>query len=195
MKDKKNKPVTEDDRIDQELEGNSQSQTEDTHTDEMEDAEVEASLEADLLKMREAVLRTAAEYGNYRKRVAKEKEDIIRYANERLLEDLLPILDNFDMGMQAAKNDESSMIYIGMSMVKKQLDDFLGNQGITPINTDGLFDHNIHEAFNAEITDKTTPEGTILRIMRRGFLIKGKLLRPALVVVSRHPSEEDELDA
>lgn len=154
-----------------------------------ETAAVEASLEEDLMKMREAALRTAAEYDNYRKRVAKEKEDIVRYANERLLEELLPILDNFDMGMQAAKSDESSMIYIGMSMVQRQLEDFLSNQGITLIATNVPFDHNLHEAVSTEVTDASVPEGTILRVVRRGYMLKGKLLRPATVVVSRHASE------
>lgn len=149
----------------------------------------EASLEEDLMKMREAALRTAAEYDNYRKRVAKEKEDIIRYANQRLLEELLPVLDHFEMGMVAAKADESSMIYIGMSMVQKQLEDFLANQGVSKVPTEGSFDHNIHDAVGKEEVDNDQQEHLILRVVRPGYTLKDKLIRPASVIVSCHKGE------
>ncbi len=156
-------------------------------------AEQEAtSLEEDLLKMRETALRTAAEYDNYRKRVAREKEDIIRYANQRLLEELLPALDNFNMGMLAAKADESSMVYIGMSMVQKQFEQFLTDQGVKEIPSDGvLFDHNLHDAVGSEATGPETPENTILRVVRKGYMLKDRLLRPASVIVARHEEEEN----
>ena len=75
----------------------------------------------ELTKWREMALRTAAEYDNYRKRCVKDREDFTKYANRSLLEELLPVIDNFEMGMQMAQQDTSSMIYIGMSMVQKQL--------------------------------------------------------------------------
>ena len=87
-------------------------------------------LEADVAKWKELSLRTAAEMDNLRKRTAREREEAIRYANQRLLEDLLPVIDNFEMGMQAASQDTKSMIYIGMDMVRRQLNDFLSSQGV-----------------------------------------------------------------
>ncbi len=135
-------------------------------------------------KWRDTALRTAAEYDNYRKRCVKDREEFARYANKSLLEELLPIIDNFEMGMQMASQDTSSMIYIGMSMVQKQLHDFLDSQGATPIEvTVGEpFDHNVHEAIQSEPSDQ--PEGTILRVLRKGYRLKDRLLRPANVVVA-----------
>ena len=96
-----------------------------------EEKVAEPSLEEELLKWRDTAMRTAAEYDNYRKRMVKEKEECAKFANQRLLEELLPVIDNFEMGMAAASADASSMIYIGMSMVKKQLDEFLAGNGVS----------------------------------------------------------------
>ena len=143
-------------------------------------------LEAEAAKWREVSLRTAAEMDNLRKRTAREREEAVRYANARLLEELLPVIDNFEMGMQAAAQDKSSMIYIGMDMVRRQLDDFLTGQGCTEISTDGPFDPNVHEAVSQEEADGE--EGRILRVSRRGFMLRDRLLRPASVVVSTQPT-------
>ncbi len=161
-----------------------------------EPAESTPSLEEEMLKWRDSALRTAAEYDNYRKRMSKEREESIRYANQRLLEELLPIIDNFDMGMQMASADAQSMIYIGMDMVRKQLSEFLGNHGVTSIDAQPgqVFDHNIHEAIQSEESDQ--PEGSILRIIRKGYKINDRLLRPVNVVVARpHTQQQDEPQA
>jgi len=100
--------------------------------DESNPAEVDAATD-DLTKWRELAIRTTAEYDNYRKRCVKERDESTRYATRGLLEELLPVVDNFEMGMQMAGQDTKSMIYIGMSMVQKQLIDFLSAQGVEPI--------------------------------------------------------------
>lgn len=143
-----------------------------------------AAAAEELQKWRDTALRTAAEYDNYRKRTVKDREEFARYANQGLLEELLPILDNFAMGMQMASDDTKSMIYIGMNMVQKQLADFLQNQGVEliPVEIGQPFDHNLQEAIQSEESDQ--PEGTILRIIRPGYTLKGRLLRPANVVVA-----------
>jgi molecular chaperone GrpE len=148
-----------------------------------------AQLEAEVTKWRELSLRTAAEMDNLRKRTAREREEAIRYANQRLLEDLLPVIDNFEMGMQAAAQDTSSMIYIGMDMVRKQLNEFLSNQGVTEILTAGQFDPNLHDAVSQEPSEQ--PEGEIIRTSRRGYKLRDRLLRPASVVVSAPNSESN----
>lgn len=145
-------------------------------------------LEADVTKWKELSLRTAAEMENLRKRTAREREEAIRYANQRLLEELLPVIDNFEMGMQAASQDTSSMIYIGMDMVRKQLAEFLSNQGVTEIPAEGRFDPNHHDAVSQEASEK--PEGEIIRVARRGYKLRDRLLRPASVVVSAPPETE-----
>lgn len=148
------------------------------------DAQQAAEATDELTKWRERALRTAAEYDNYRKRCVKDNQDFRKYANRGLLEELLPVVDNFEMGMQMAGQDTSSMIYIGMSMVQKQLSDFLAGQGVERIAAEPgqVFDHNVHEAIQSEPSDQ--PEGTILRVLRPGYMLKDRLLRPVNVVVA-----------
>ena len=158
------------------------------------DGDPYAELEADVMKWRELAVRTAADLDNFRKRSAREREDAIRYANQGLLEDLLPVIDNFEMGMLAAAQDKSSMIYIGMDMVRRQLSDFLSSQGAEEIPSEGkAFDPNVHEAVQQE-ESADAPEGRVLRVIRRGFRLRDRLLRPASVVVSKAPATAEKED-
>jgi molecular chaperone GrpE len=152
------------------------------------------TLEAESAKWRDLSLRTAAELDNLRKRSAREREEAVRYANQRLLEELLPVIDNFEMGMQAAAQDSSSMIYIGMDMVRRQLNEFLGSQGVEEIAASGVFDPNLHEAVAQEECTEGD-EGRILRVMRRGYKLRDRLLRPASVVVSKLPAPAAPADS
>jgi molecular chaperone GrpE len=161
-----------------------ESVSENTSTGELDPWE---QLEAEAAKWKEISLRTAAEMDNLRKRTAREREEAVRYANQRLLEDLLPVIDNFEMGMTAAAQDKSSMIYIGMDMVRKQLNDFLTGLGVQEIDTTGAFDPNLHDAVAQEDCD-AGEEGRILRVSRRGYKLRDRLLRPASVVVSKLPT-------
>lgn len=158
-----------------------------------EQKDVEPSLEDELMKWRDTAMRTAAEYDNYRKRMVKEKEECAKFANQRLLEELLPVIDNFEMGMAAASADTGSMIYIGMNMVKKQLDEFLASNGVTPVEpvVGSMFDHATEEALQREPSDQ--PEGTVLRVIRKGYKLKDRLLRPANVVVAQTPEPEPQV--
>ena len=151
-----------------------------------------AELDADVLKWKELAVRTAADLDNFRKRSAREREEAIRYANQGLLEDLLPVIDNFEMGMLAAAQDKSSMIYIGMDMVRRQLNDFLSAQGVTEIPAEGkTFDPNVHEAISQEDCEPDQ-DGKVLRVNRRGFMLRDRLLRPAVVVVGKVASPETD---
>ncbi len=147
-------------------------------------------LEAEAAKWKEVSLRTAAEMENLRKRTTREREDAIRYANQRLLEELIPVIDNFEMGMQAASQDTKSMIYIGMDMVRRQLNEFLTSQGVQEIPTTGNFDPNLHDAVAQEECAEGE-EGRILKVTRRGFKLRDRLLRPASVVVSKVPTSAE----
>ena len=142
----------------------------------------QALLEA--AQWKEIALRTAAELENYRKRMAREMQDTARFANAGLLESLLPVLDNFEYGLSAAKSEsETSDLYKGLSMVLKQVQDFLRDQGVEEINAGGTFDPNIHEAMTQQPSD-TVPEGGILYQTRKGYRLRDRLLRPASVVLS-----------
>ncbi len=144
-----------------------------------------ASLQADLDRFRDLALRSQADFDNYKKRAAREKEEAIKYANSSLLERLIAIVDNFELGLSAAKVEgEKSPIYSGMNMVLKQFTDFLADNGLQPIDAEGQkFDPNLHEAIAHEPSRKV-PEGTVIRQTRRGYRMKDRLLRPSSVVVS-----------
>jgi molecular chaperone GrpE len=147
------------------------------------------SLAAEVEKYKDAALRARADLDNYRKRVAREKEDAIRYANNSLLESLLPILDNFELGLDAAKNaPEAVGIVQGLQMVRKQLEDFLRDHGVEIVNAEGnRFDPNLHDAVAHE-PSSDIKEGTVIRQLRKGFKLKERLIRPASVIVSKGPS-------
>ncbi len=142
-------------------------------------------LQSDLERFRDLALRSQADFDNFRKRSAREKEDAVKYANSNLLERLIPIIDNFELGLAAAGAQESSPIVAGMSMVARQLNDFLAESGVTPIDATGQpFDPNIHEAISHEPSTQV-PEGHVIRQVRKGFKLKDRLLRPANVIVSK----------
>jgi molecular chaperone GrpE len=148
-----------------------------------------AGLQVDLDRFRDLALRSQADFENYKKRAAREKEDAIKYANSSLLQRLVSILDNFELGLAAAKTEsERSPIYSGMVLVQKQLNDLLEENGLQTIEADGKkFDPNLHEAIAHEPSQ--SPEGTVIRQARRGYRFKDRLLRPARVVVSSGPAK------
>ena len=148
-----------------------------------------AGLQADLDRFRDLALRSQADFENYKKRAAREKEDAIKYANSSLLQRLVSILDNFELGLAAAKTEsERSPIYSGMVLVQKQLNDLIEENGLQAIEAEGKkFDPNLHEAIGHEPSD--SPEGTVIRQARRGYRFKDRLLRPARVVVSSGPAK------
>lgn len=145
-------------------------------------------LERDMAKWRELALRTSADLDNYRKRMARDREEAVKYANQTLLEELLPVLDNFEMGMAAAAAEEGSMIYVGMEMVRRQFNDWLTGHGVTQVEVKSgdEFDPSLHEAMSQEPSDEVEA-GRILRVTRTGFQMRERLLRPATVVVSSGP--------
>jgi molecular chaperone GrpE len=162
--------------------------TGDAERSELEDPT--ARLQADLDRFRDLALRSQADFENYKKRAAREKEEAIKYANSSLLERLVAILDNFELGLEAAKGEgEQSPVYSGMTLVLKQLNDFLTENGLQPIEAERKkFDPNLHEAIAHQPSD--LPEGTIIRQTRRGYRFKDRLLRPSQVVVSSGPQHK-----
>ena len=154
-------------------------------------------LEQEVAKWKNQAIRTAAELDNYRKRMSREKLDALRYGNQGLLEELLPVLDNFDMGMQAASQEKGSMLYMGMDMVHKQIGEFLSSQGVTEIAAEvgGDFDPNLHEAISQEASDEIEAD-KIIRVIRTGYKMGERLLRPSNVTVSLGAvSEESQLES
>jgi len=163
--------------------------SEDESTAQAETDDAVASLQADLDRFRDLALRSQADFDNYKKRAAREKEEAIKYANTSLFDRLITIVDNFELGLSAARSEgEKSPIYSGMQMVLKQLNDFLTDNGLQPIDAVGQkFDPNLHEAIAREHSDDV-PEGNVIRQLRRGYRFKDRLLRPSSVMVSSGPA-------
>lgn len=145
-------------------------------------------------KWKEIAARSQADLENYRKRMARERTEAIQYGNASLLTSLLPVIDNFDMGLKAAENEGTeSMIYQGMSMVRKQLVEFLTENKVEEIEVSQgtVFDPNLHEALKQENSEEVE-EGKVLYTMRKGYRLRDRLLRPANVVVSSGSAGSEE---
>ena len=149
-----------------------------------------AGLQADLDRFRDLAMRSQADFENYKKRCAREKEEAIKYANKSLLEKLVSIVDHFELGLEAARTEgDKSPIYSGMNLVLKQLQDLLIENGLKPIEAIGQkFDPNLHEAIAHEPSTEV-PEEHVIRQTRRGYRFKDRLLRPSTVVVSSGPAK------
>jgi molecular chaperone GrpE len=145
-----------------------------------------AQTKAELEKFRDLALRSSADLDNYRKRMSKEREEAIKFANSSFLERLIPVLDNFEFGLQAARTTSSPVsILEGMAMVQKQFQDFLSSAGIEMIDATGQhFDPQLHEAISQEENEQV-PEGIVIRQLRKGYKLRDRLIRPANVVVSK----------
>lgn len=135
--------------------------------------------------LRDQLLRLQADFDNYRKRIDRERKDWAVFANEKLLKDLLPALDNFELGLaNGVKAKAPEALLEGLRLVKGQLEGALAKSGVTPIDAEGQpFDPNLHEAIT-HMPSPDVPEGTVLAQTRRGYKMGDKLLRPAQVVVS-----------
>jgi molecular chaperone GrpE len=139
----------------------------------------------------ERFVRLTADFDNYKKRAARERQEAIRYANESLLEKLIPVLDNFDMAMQAANNPQTGgadSLRTGVNMIFSQLKNAMQEAGLEEINVQGQpFDPNWHEAVSQQETTEA-PEGHVLQQLRKGYKLKDRLIRPATVIVAKSPA-------
>jgi molecular chaperone GrpE len=157
----------------------------------VEDLELEnKALTVRVAEYKDRVLRGAAELENVRRRATKEADDAKKFGIERLLTDLLPILDNFDRALSHGKGEDADLKQVveGVEMVLGQFRSGLERHGVTPFDSIGKrFDPNLHEAIQRKETDEAEP-GTVLEEFQRGYMIHGRLARPAMVIVASKPA-------
>ena len=138
----------------------------------------------------ERLLRTTADFENFKKRAAREKQEAIKFANESLLQKLIPVLDNFDMAQsatQTAQTDAVQSLQTGINMIYQQLKNALVEAGLEEVDATGKpFDPNLHEAVSQTETDGA-PDGQVVQQLRKGYKLRERLLRPASVVVAKKP--------
>lgn len=144
-----------------------------------------AAKEEEFNDLQQRLLRLAADFDNYRRRTHKETAEIRRTANERLLREILPIIDNFERALDAAKKDLPENMVTGIEMIYRQLSNFLVQEGVEPVESVGKpFDPVYQDAFeHVETTE--FPEGTVTAEVQKGYLLQGKVLRPARVIVAK----------
>ncbi len=139
----------------------------------------------------ERLLRTTADLDNFKKRATREREEAIKFANESLIKKLVPVLDNFDMALAAASQNQNGTVQslqTGVAMIQQQLRSMLLESGLEEIDATGkVFDPNWHEAISQQETNDL-PEGKVLQQMRKGYKLRDRLIRPASVVVAKKPA-------
>jgi molecular chaperone GrpE len=170
------------------------------HAGEKEAEEVEGSeqltddekerLATELKEANDKYLRLYAEFDNYRKRVNKDKEELIRYGNERLLHELLPFIDHLEMALKHASNEASSGLVQGVEITLKGLRKTLEKFGLTEIEAEGKpFDPSVHHAIS-QVEREDIDENIVVEEFRKGYMLKDKVLRASLVAVSKKPAQD-----
>ena len=130
----------------------------------------------------DALQRLKAEFDNYRKRVARDQQELAARSHERLIGRLVPVLDDLERALEAASEHEEAKLEDGVRLVHRSLADTLGSEGLAEIPTDGKFDPHTQEALLAQPSE--SDEGTVIQVLQKGYSLGDRVLRPARVVVS-----------
>ena len=143
-----------------------------------------AALKADRDALQDRLLRTAAEFDNYRKRIDRERRDQSEAAAFSLLSEVLPVVDNLERALQAPSGPEAAAFRAGVELILRQMLDLLRKRGVTPIEALGAdFDPRIHQAVSQETSDAHR-DGEVMEELQRGYMLGDRLLRPAMVKVA-----------
>ena len=147
----------------------------------------------ELANQKDTFLREKAELENFKKRLTKEKEDFVQFANERLLKELIQIEDNLERALEVP-NATFESLKEGVEMIQKQFTTFLKNQKAEPIEALGKpFDPNLHEVLNQQESEEHE-ENTVIQEYSKGYTLNGRILRPAKVVIAKKPTENKETE-
>ena len=156
-------------------------------TDENVSNEVVEETPEDVAKQRDeyldALQRLKAEFDNYRKRVARDQQELAARAHERLVRELVPILDDLERALEAADQHENAKLEEGVALVHRSLADLLAREGLVEVETDGKFDPHSQEALLAQPSE--AEEGTVIQVLQKGYRLGDHVLRPARVVISQ----------
>jgi molecular chaperone GrpE len=151
-----------------------------------DDAELEERL-AEVERERDEYLndlkRVAADFENYRKRVARDQEGLVARAHERLVKELLPVLDDLERALEAAAQHEEAKLEEGVRLVHRELVEALAREGLVEVETNGQFDPHVHEALVSQSSEQE--DGSVIEVLQKGYRLGDRVLRPARVVVSQ----------
>ncbi len=127
--------------------------------------------------------RVAADFENYRKRVARDQEGMVARAHERLVQELLPVLDDLERALEAAAQHEEAKLEEGVRLVHRELVEALTREGLVEVETEGQFDPHVHEALLSQPSEQE--DGSVIEVLQKGYRLGDRVLRPARVVVSQ----------
>ena len=150
-------------------------------------------LQAERDELFDRLQRLAAEFDNFRKRSAREAAATIERANERLVKELLPVLDDLGRALEAAAEHEEAKLEEGVRLVHRSLADLLAKEGLAEIETDGKFDPHVHEALLSQPSE--ADEGSVIEVLQKGYRLGDRVLRPARVVVAATKEADGDGDS
>jgi molecular chaperone GrpE len=154
-----------------------------------EEEQSEESGDDRVAALEDRLLRLAADFENFRKRAARERGEYVVLANERLIGELLPILDDLERALVAAAEHEEAQLEDGVRLVHRSLAALLERHGVQAIDTDGKFDPHVHEALLTQPSE--AEEGSVIDVVQKGYRLGERVVRPARVVVAAPPPEGD----
>ena len=152
------------------------------HVQQEEQLEAEEQQQPEPEPQDDRLLRLAADFENYKKRAARERQEYVALANERLLTELLPVLDDLERALAAAEEHEEAQLEEGVRLVHRSLASLLDRNGVKEIPTDGKFDPHVHEALLAQPAEDRE-HGDVLDVMQKGYKLGDRVVRPARVIV------------
>jgi molecular chaperone GrpE len=156
---------------------------------EQEVQESEGSGGDEVAALEDRLLRVAADFENYKKRAARDRQEYVALANERLIGELLPILDDLERALTSAEQHEEAQLEEGVRLVHRSLAALLERHGVTPIETDGQFDPHVHEALLSQPSE--ADEGSVIDVVQKGYKLGDRVVRPARVVVAAPPAPSE----
>ncbi|HUK93826.1 MAG TPA: nucleotide exchange factor GrpE [Gaiellaceae bacterium] len=149
-----------------------------------------AALEGERDEYLNDLKRLAADFENYRKRAARDQESLVARAHERLVKELLPVLDDLERALAAAEEHEEAKLEEGVRLVHRELAAALAREGLAEIETNGRFDPHVHEALLSQPSSEQE-EGSVIEVVQKGYMLGDRVVRPARVVVAAAPQEDD----
>jgi molecular chaperone GrpE len=147
------------------------------------------SVDMAMAELEDRLLRVAADFDNYKKRAAREREEYVAHANERLVKELLPILDDLERALDAVGQHEEATVEEGVRLVHRSLASLLEKNGVREISTEGQFDPHVHEALLSQPSE--ADEGSVIDVVQKGYTLGDRVVRPARVVIAAAPAAQE----
>ena len=157
-------------------------EVENTEQEVIEEVDETEALRAENESLIDDLQRLKAEFDNYRKRAARDQESLVARAHERLVKELLPVLNDLERALEAAEQHEEAKLEDGVRLVHRALAEALAREGLAEIETNGKFDPHIHEALLTQPSD--AEEGSVIEVLQKGYRLGDRVLRPSRVVVA-----------